>query len=528
MLPLNEPYFEINANTRDIIIPAEFKKLVAVAGDHIAETLVFSIDRFFDANDLLTTNILAQWVDANGEHKIDDLTEIKYYDAKNQKIIFGWPLSNKITKTNRTIEFSIRFTRETNGEINYSFNTQTHKITVAPALKADIEGIEKENVSNYFLNAITNSPSTDAPPAAEPYFNAPGLNLDNEADLIDGVYTLEVQAVKNGMGNITYDKWMYQNANGEVRALDGGKEIFKEIAYDADDLITQYYIKSTDVPETYIPWYRDDNLIEEDIPQLYERYYTYEVKYEEGNSIIGKYWTTAQNQTSNNISKKVESNKCSFYGVSELNYAENGDLATDMTIDENNNSLKVNINTNEKNSLSYKWFVSEESDEDGFIVIDNENTSELEVTEPGWYYVTTTATRNGDSDNIDSNKCRVVNEPESVIVKSFNANPAASDTMQLIVELEEFDKPEKLYSDMIEYHWFGSVVNSGTTVEITESNRETYRVISESLDKNTLLVVNPDEVANPGVSAISYYCMVINVLNNKKSTPVNTSPKTIQ
>ena len=40
MLPLDEPCLEVNANTRDITIPADFKKYgVSVQGDVIAETL---------------------------------------------------------------------------------------------------------------------------------------------------------------------------------------------------------------------------------------------------------------------------------------------------------------------------------------------------------------------------------------------------------------------------------------------------------------------------------------------------------
>jgi hypothetical protein len=52
MLPLDEPRFSIDANTRDIIIPANFRKLVGVEGDHVAETLIFDIDRYFDFVDL--------------------------------------------------------------------------------------------------------------------------------------------------------------------------------------------------------------------------------------------------------------------------------------------------------------------------------------------------------------------------------------------------------------------------------------------------------------------------------------------
>ena len=61
-LPLDEPYFEIKANTRAITIPDEFKKNgVAVQGDDLAEVVYFMIDRYFDAVDLNNTEIYIEW-----------------------------------------------------------------------------------------------------------------------------------------------------------------------------------------------------------------------------------------------------------------------------------------------------------------------------------------------------------------------------------------------------------------------------------------------------------------------------------
>ena len=58
MLPIDEPLFEINANTRLIKIPDEFKNGISVQGDEIAETIFFSIDRYFDATDFYNDNII--------------------------------------------------------------------------------------------------------------------------------------------------------------------------------------------------------------------------------------------------------------------------------------------------------------------------------------------------------------------------------------------------------------------------------------------------------------------------------------
>ena len=46
-LPLDEPMFEIDANTRKIAVPEEFKANgLSVQGDHLAETVYFVIDRY--------------------------------------------------------------------------------------------------------------------------------------------------------------------------------------------------------------------------------------------------------------------------------------------------------------------------------------------------------------------------------------------------------------------------------------------------------------------------------------------------
>ena len=65
-LPLDEPTFYINANTRKIEISKDFTGQ-QVQGDEVAEIIWFSVDRYFDTTDLYNTNIYIQWeVEKNG------------------------------------------------------------------------------------------------------------------------------------------------------------------------------------------------------------------------------------------------------------------------------------------------------------------------------------------------------------------------------------------------------------------------------------------------------------------------------
>ena len=62
-LPLDEPMFEIDANSRKINVDATPFKAngLSVQGDHLAETVFFKIDRYYDTMDLMNTDIYVNW-----------------------------------------------------------------------------------------------------------------------------------------------------------------------------------------------------------------------------------------------------------------------------------------------------------------------------------------------------------------------------------------------------------------------------------------------------------------------------------
>ena len=109
VLPADEDVFDIDANTREIIVPSSFRKNgVGVQNDHIAEVLYFRIDRYFDSQDLGLCKIYIQWQNASGEL---GLTREYSRDLNSEegKLIFGWPISESITQTAGPVQFAIRF-----------------------------------------------------------------------------------------------------------------------------------------------------------------------------------------------------------------------------------------------------------------------------------------------------------------------------------------------------------------------------------------------------------------------------------
>ena len=149
--PFDEPYFEIDANTRTITVPDHFKKYgVGVSGDNIAEFLIFKIDKYFDHDDLFEKQIAINWSFTPKGSRMpiygtprrafapDDTIEPGY-------IIFGMPIVREMAEdadgklSSGTLTFAISFyTVEGDNQYSYSFNTLPVSVSIN-------EGLELKN-----------------------------------------------------------------------------------------------------------------------------------------------------------------------------------------------------------------------------------------------------------------------------------------------------------------------------------------------------------------------------------------------
>jgi hypothetical protein len=116
-----EPKFEIDADTRTIKVPNELQN-VGVYKDHMAETIYFTIDRYFDDVDLMDKICIVQYINANSEQYVHAVTDI-YLNDTQDKIIFGWTITDNVTSAVGKVEFSIRFYTLEDESFTYSFNT---------------------------------------------------------------------------------------------------------------------------------------------------------------------------------------------------------------------------------------------------------------------------------------------------------------------------------------------------------------------------------------------------------------------
>lgn len=193
-MPADEDYFEINANTRAIAIPSSFKKNgVGVYGDHLAEMLVFKIDRYFDYQDLYNTKIAINWnfiPSGSRAYLYDEVQEEEAFAPNDvlepEYIVFGFPITKEMTPGKGTLEFSVSFytvgPSEGNEDdlIDYALNTMTASVAINAGLSLK-DPREVKSVAKALLKRVQNSSySADGiAPIATPEWRTGDVDPDN-------------------------------------------------------------------------------------------------------------------------------------------------------------------------------------------------------------------------------------------------------------------------------------------------------------------------------------------------------------
>lgn len=193
----DEVPFVIDANTR-VINPPNNNYTYAVSGDDLAETIYFTIDRYFDNIDLSTKNI-AVLSQINGQKR---LTEITFKDITSMPnmIIFGWPISKILTeKTSGILEFSVRFYTLNGSSIDYSLSTLPAKLNIKYTLDfTKEEDVVIDNASDRAKDLLANANIYGTAAVRTPIFHLGDesiepidLDADNHATLSAAAHSLD-------------------------------------------------------------------------------------------------------------------------------------------------------------------------------------------------------------------------------------------------------------------------------------------------------------------------------------------------
>lgn len=349
-LPLDEPLFEIDANSRKITIPSDFTANgLSVQGDHLAETVFFSIDRYFDYMDLNNCNIRINWKigDASGQ----SVNFSKSVDAEPGKIIFGWPVAKDLTGKSGTLSFAVEFYTERDNVISYSLNTLISTINIKEGLVLINPTVI--NVNDDILNMLQNSSFGEGEAKVDDLkWLTNGLVTDPGATVALQTINLAGNAVDNGdsqtLSSVPVKLYAraqagaadikYSTPAGEDDPVDEYVLVSKKDENDKRiplDPTGTYYIKEGSVykvasSEDVRTW----NDLEIAIPnksELYARYATIEV------SGVGEYYIQAQGIIFDKENKKIGQ------GVLEhtpVVICPEPDAPAEITITSNNSDLK--------------------------------------------------------------------------------------------------------------------------------------------------------------------------------------------
>ena len=471
MLPLDEPCVEVDANTRNITIPKEFKNhVVSVQGDVIAETLFLRIDRYFDAMDFLETEAYIQWETKGGSQGASKIPYIDYESEHEKgKLILVWPLTGAITAEEGDVKFSLRFLKRKGGEVVYSWNSSTAVIGIQKALKSDFDYTEFDDGSLLFMQAISNSKHTSEKedPDAPVFFEFTALDAPEKKAVAylnaQNNLVLEGQAAINDQGRLTYS-WKYTDLNGNTtespKVVDAKEAAFKVTADTAMNTAKNkvYYLKDASVaPYGYKQIKNADEFAQAvaDKKEIFERYASYVIAADKGpvegeTYVTGKYELIATNKLGFNSKETILEVKVPapiqpefVSGDENKGLAANGIFAVDgkfVTYDEEDKAVPAMIveveNDNAPASayqkMTYRWEKNALADaEDGmeeFKTHEFDNNTQGDIGKkvddladmeaaPGWYRVLVTSMLNRDEKTSVSNVARVTNLPVAPVLE---------------------------------------------------------------------------------------------------------------
>lgn len=346
-VPLEEEPFHIDANARTITVPAQFRTNgLSVKGDQLAEVIFFDVDRYFDTMDFSACDCYIQWTNATG--KESGITVSYLLDFDEDKVIFGWPISEDITKEVGDVKFSVRFIQRAEkdnpqSEVIYSWSTLTATCPIKSGLAFDVDSYEPDDLTTLMNSRIVYSGIVNSSDGAKPYI------------LADLPATVDLEGL---------------NETAEL-----------SVTAESPDNGTLSYV-----------WYKDGSVIPDETTNTYS-----------ANS-IGTYRVKIGNRNSEfDTTRYQDSQSCLIPGAMqpELEPDMNGLYAYSSNL-----SLKVKLaELADKNTTTYQWYKKTSLNSEGSQLVGNgadTATLTVENANRGIYYCTVTNTRNKDSKSVTS------------------------------------------------------------------------------------------------------------------------------
>lgn len=417
-LPLDEPMFEINANTRKIDVDSTPFKAngVAVQGDHLAETIFFKIDKYFDYMDLMNTDIYIKWKIGNESGR--DKCFIKSDSIIPGSIVFGWAISDKMTGKSGTLSFAIELEITQDNGKKYSFNTLVANLAVKDGLV--LLNPEVYDMKDNVLAILSNSEFTsDGTAPVEPVIwvsgNGNGLVTDLNGEFspiinLDGIFEngalssepvkLYALATSGRDASILYSDKNKVTQSSYIPAPDG--ELNDNVVYyvkeNSLEAISAYRVAEQSEREAWGTADQIDlyvqviEIIIDDVGEYYV--YAQGVKYDENDNKIGASSIVtsapvivppAEEPVAINIISSVEHPEIEGYTFDET--AKNTIYLVDDDAVINFIAFAEFKEKDNFGLLAFEWYKDGIRLSEGEPIYFNENESAYSISTPGDYYV---------------------------------------------------------------------------------------------------------------------------------------------
>lgn len=511
-LPLDEPAFVIDANTRVINIPTAFAKNgLSVHGDEVAEIVFFEIDRFFDATDLSLQSISIQWEDAQGnsDHISAFIRDIES-KASEDKLIFGWPITSNVTKVAGKLKFSVHFYTERENpdnpdEKSYSFffSTLPATIVINEGLALDPMKVDADNATSLILGRIQNSPLGGVGDATVPQFICyydpvaqtlkPLSQASKEIDQIDEKITLAAIANKKDSGTLTYGWFHSEKGTITSETHDGWKTPLAE-GYGTYlpvttywDGIATYFYKTDEVYNPIVISKEDfaDKLSEH--TTLYINCAALDITADD--VLAGQYWVNAKNQYygTKAFATDVGKEDKTLVPTWTVKGPELPNITVDLPAEKSwalgnpaTDTLSITV-ANADESTKYAWTYAGEAGQDSPL---QDNTNKCTANQEGYYQVKVSNSKNNKTVETSSTKCLLLKP-----IKDTNLDGEGARGITILnvgkqeggvslhavpsIDLQPFEKAS--------YQWFiveGDGETLGTSTEqLATKAQVTYKVV---------------------------------------------------
>lgn len=465
ILPRDEELFEIDANSRTIKVPTDFNKNgIGVQGDCNAEVIYFSVDRYFDLADLYQKEILIQYELPNGDKHLA-ATIFKTLKFQDNKVVFGWVITDDMTENAGNIKFSVRFydRNKDKTKLLYSFSTLTAVVKVNASLEFNIDS--EDEISSilidagreYYDNLRRSDEDNIATPAAEPVFVdlVPDTGKEFTYDIsqvFSGRAKFDPNKLENkAMGSITYEfRYIDKNENEKVPTNQTKLEYY-EISEEPNEYDSYYIEKMAGEQPYYVAYTYNDwvNNVDSRPDKLFK------VKATLQPDRAGAYFLRATNYAGRGNEAKADSEKWYIAFAKEavidyVNGLEEGTYEHQKIEQGGSVELKPNITSPDNGKLTLQWL------KDG-VNIPNANSASYIANEEGNYTVEVINKKNEDTTKVTSEAMRVSYPPAVPVIEAqLVNNESKSDISQLYdaKTLSVTIKPLGAYTDKVKYQWY--------------------------------------------------------------------------